>query len=498
MGLLNLPLEIIDDILDLTLPAGIEGFVLSCKTVYRRAAPQLRRHKELKQRWRCTSNHESERIDDTLRIIYDISREPLVAEYIEVLDLWDDRSRGDGHYWEEFAEEQAALENFRSDEQALMAIKSLISKSLRSCGSNVAINDLWEHMMKEELQPEDDYFKESSCTVVGLLSLLPNIKTLRLPGWWEGAEKEAGNTLEILVDAANRDDAQGKPLSKLRTILPFLHDGYDERTGLQSLLPLLSLRTLKETYLVSAVAVDDNYTGLPFHWSPNGLNSSLTRLEFVACCMDADGLSELIAHTPALTIFKYSHETKWHGCEHDWNPGSFAEALGRHCGNTLTEVAITLDEVYGDIINGASSFHLLPRLEKLEVDVKVFCGPPLESGQRLGQDAFVPRGEVPWTQNDIPCIGSMLPDSIVEADINITDPIADTEALRALLKNLKEQRAERLFKLERVVVRQYGNDSMMEMSVRAGATLEAFDLDIEEAEMRLPVHMPKWYVTSAC
>ncbi|KAF1961038.1 hypothetical protein CC80DRAFT_489248 [Byssothecium circinans] len=499
MSLLDLPVEILDTILDLSLPSGLEGLVLSCRAIYERAGSQIRRHNELKRKWRHTTNHQSRRVDNTIQILYEISREPLAAKYIEELDLWDDRWRADGQAEledddnTEITEVEATPETFRRSQEAMRSIKTLVTNSLQQYDTDVDLADFWEHMMKEELHPENEDFLESSCTVIGLLSLLPNVRTLRLPGWWEGVQEEAGNALNQLVAAANRNGSHDKPLGKLTTILPSMHGGYEEKTSLQDLLPLLTLQSLTEVYLVSTVAVDDGYTGMPFSWpSGAGVASSLKRLELVSCCIDAEGLSGLIAYTPNLTIFKYSHETKHHGCQHDWNPGTFTETLGRHCGSTLIEVALTIDDLHGTIINGASSFLSFPRLEKVEVDVQIFCGPPVESGQRRGPDAFVPEGERPWSQHDIPCIGSMLPDSVREVQINVDHPEPDEEALRALLKNLKTQRAERLHRLERAIVRQYGGSSTMEMVTSAGATMEAFDKDVDAATKRRRMDMPEW------
>ncbi|KAF2635230.1 hypothetical protein P280DRAFT_198024 [Massarina eburnea CBS 473.64] len=485
MRLIDLPLEMLDNILDLSLPSGLEGLALSCKAMYERATPQIRRHNELRRKWRRTSNHQGQRIDDTLPILYEISREPIVAEYIEELDLWDDRDRYDD---EGIIRAEATAEKFRKGSADSAAVREMITKSLRSYDADVDARGFWKDTTKADLSTEDEGFAETPYTVIALLSLLPNIHTLRLPSWWVGTELEARAVLEAMVAAVSGDNRYGRPLSKLKTILPSMHAGYEEKMGLKAFMPLLTLKSLTEVYLVSAVAVDDGYTGMPFQWTAApGIASSLTHIELVSCCMDADGISGLVAHTPALTVFKYSHETKYHGCQHDWNPGTFAEALAHYCGNTITEVALTIDELYGAIINGASSFRSFPKLEKLEVDIQVFCGPPVESGQRGGDDAFIPDGDTPWSEHDIPCIGSMLPVSIREVQINVDNPEPDEEALHALLKNLKQQRMERLHLLERVIIRQYGGSSALEMATDAGATLESFDRDLDRR-----MDMPEW------
>ncbi|PVI05422.1 hypothetical protein DM02DRAFT_99594 [Periconia macrospinosa] len=502
MGLLNIPLEILDVILDLSLPLGIEGLALSCKALYERATPQIRRHNALKRMWRCTNNQRTRRTDDTLQILYDIYLEPLAAQYIEVLDLWDNRIGNDGHFllpsqWPHEIPESRGIEpnapssiNFREDPRAMENLKEFIAESFKIARCEVNMEEVWADIMTAEMHPEEDDYKESPWTVVSLLTLLPNVTTLRLPGWWDGPETEIINAFESLFRAANRSNGQPGSLRKLKTILPFMDIGYEQKTPLQSVQGFMMPSSMRELYLVSAVAVDDGYTGRPFVWSFPELTSSITRMELVACCMDADGISALVSHTPNLAILKYSHQTKYHGCQHDWNPGTFIEAVGNYCGHSITELALTIETLYGSIVNGASSFRSYPHLRKLEIDIEIFCGPPVESGQRLGEDSYLPDGDSPWTRIDIPCIGSMLPESIKEVQINISHDKPDREALNALLKNLREQRAERLHILERVIIRQYNTGTLQDVADRAGATLELQEESVYGPYRRS--HFPEW------
>lgn len=487
MGLLNLPAEIIDYILDLSLPLGIEGLALTCKALHGRAAPQIRRHNALKQKWKRTCGY------STFRILDDISQDPLAAEYIQVLDLWEQEWDPQEDIKPDFEVDEDRL---RMDPEALAHVKAMVAKTEFLKQAKIDLDDWWE-----AIRVEREWWCEDALgahgTIISLLGLLPNLKCLRLsPGWanFDYIEpQEATNGILIAglraLVGLSRAACEG-PLTKLKAMLPFMHEGYYEKAGLQCVEPFLALDTLTELYLVSAVAVDDGYSGIPFRWWSQDFQSALTRVELVASCMDGDGISALVAHTPNLSVFRYSHQTKHHGCEHDWNPGSFVEALARHCGNTITELAITIDEVFGDIINGASSFLALPRLEKMEVDVQVFCGPPIESGQSLGQNAILPDGMRPWTKDDIPCIGSMLSDHIKEMHINTDFPDPDHLALKALLKNLRDQRATRLHQLERVYIREYNGDSAEQYAIDAGATLQSFDLGAETVR---PRHlMPDW------
>jgi hypothetical protein len=481
MGFLSLPPEIIDVILDLSLPSGIEGLGLVCKAIHGRAQSQISRHNALRREWKHANNYRTGRLDDTLGILNVIAINPLVAEYIEHLDLWDERG---------LDEEETELLDFRDDVGALKRVKEFVTSLPFLTEAGIDTETWWNRVMDEDNT-------EVSCTTITLLGVLPNLKNIRLDPGWQNFSPEAEQyalPLAGLTSIVNRASQAGggrqRPLSQVKTILPFMRTGYEEKAALQSIQPFLELKSVCEIYLVSAVAVDDAYTGYPFLWKTPTLAPQLTRIELAASCIDADGISELLRHTPSLKTFKYAHETKWHGCEHDWNAGTFVEAVARHCGKTITSLAITIDKLYGEIINGVSSLHSFPILEYLEVDVHIFRGPPVESGQQLGHNAMIPDSETPWNEDDIPCIGSMIPDNMVEIQINTDFPNPDERALISLLKNLRSQRKERLFKLERCIIRQYTAETARLCTERAGATLETFDAEVDNPRARSM--MPSW------
>ena len=398
MGLLDLPPELLDAIINYAGPAGIESFVLSCKAVHVRAASQIQQHNALKRRWTSTTLSRPTALHgDALHLLYDISQDPLTAQYVEVLSLWDRRL--------EESIDPDNVEDFRTNEQGMAEIKKTVMENRYLQLANVDLEDWWDHIVSEG--PDDIFY-----IVITLLSLLPNLKTLQLPpGRWgnfnpyefsEEPERTLVSVLDTIVSQAHPTGYSGPPLSKLEKILPFTPEGYDMRAGLQSLEPFMVLDSIREIYASSCVAVDDSYTGIPFQWRHGHQPSPITKLELAHCCIDAEGLEALVAHTPALHTFRYSHQTKWHGCQHDWNPGAFLSTLGKYCGPNINHLAVTIDELLGEIINGMSTFFAFPALQTLEVDVRVFCGPPLESGQQLG----LPDPGVPHDRQQAPLPGT--------------------------------------------------------------------------------------------
>lgn len=486
MGLLDLPPEMIDYILDFSGPAGLEGFVLTCKAVYGRATTQIQEHNYLRRQWRHTHNQGTSRRGDTLRVLYEISKNPVIAEYIETLSLWDRRP-------DEEIRGLDTMDVFRGDEQAMQRIKRLLRDA--EFFQNADLEEWWDEIVEEDQATDIENIDKLYATVA-LLTILPSLKVLQLPDrWHEVRSDEVSEALvpsvESLVTMSNDNTRRRtwQTLQSLHTIMPFTEEGYDVRVGLQCLQPFMALNSIRNLYAVSCVAVDDDWGGIPFHWN-HASESPLTRLEFASCCMDARGLDALLAHTPAVTTFKYSHQTKWDGSQVDWNPGEFLQVLASRLGRQLLDLALTVDELHGEIVNGLSSFHSFPVLRKMEVDLIPFCGPPLESGQRLGVDDFIPEGAQAWTHDDIPCLGSMLPDSIREVHLNTDFPLPSEQALKSLIKNIVDNRKDKLRQLEHCVIRQYQSNTAQVLADHHEVTLDVFDMDVTDPRAR--AMMPLW------
>ena len=54
--------------------------------------------------------------------------------------------------------------------------------------------------------------------------------------------------------------------------------------------------------------------------------------------------------------------TLWHASQHDGILVLLLNPILRHCGRTITDLAITIEELHGDLSKGASTFHSFPYL----------------------------------------------------------------------------------------------------------------------------------------
>ena len=467
MSLYDLPDELLDHIIGLTVPEGIESFALSCKTIYNIAEPQITQHNTYKRRWKHFAYADFQlpepgptlRPQTALQLIHAIALDPLIAQYIESARLWVDPSKIYRHR----NLLSTAQSRFEQDEASLTAIRRLLrdSRYLKAANQDP---DLW----LRRIQLDDKFADEAptNFATAFLLTLLPNVKALGLPQGWANlprpeedyragqldATQDIWPVLNAITRAANGATSRNTALAKLERILPYANKGYDQRNALQELEPFFTAPSIKEVYACNCVAVDDGYTGILFSWRHSDLVSSLRKVELVACCIDSDGITELIKHTPQLKCLRYSHATKWHGCQFDWDAGAFVAAIGMHLGGSLTEFAVTIDCLYGDVETGVTSMHDFTCLRNVELDVSLFCAPSIDSGERLGMSST--QGTT-WEASKIPCLADILPQSVKSVDLFAggKENVDHTAALRSLFSQSLDKQRSMLPKLERLAVR---------------------------------------------
>jgi hypothetical protein len=190
------------------------------------------------------------------------------------------------------------------------------------------------------------------------------------------------------------------------------------RTGLKDFAAFLALPRLEDVHVSNAIACHDGYTGIEFAWpyasSLPGITSNLTRLHLEGCVVDAEGLGNLLAHTPKLTTLWYSHHTKWHGCGHEWDAGSFVATVGEHCGGTLKEMGLVLDCVFGEVERGITSLENFRALEKVSMDLELLFA---NAAARRRCQMWSLRDLIPATVTEVNLISSVARDVEVERDV---------------------------------------------------------------------------------
>ena len=489
MSLLGLPSELLDNIIALTwgFPAGFENTLLTCKSIYQVGKHHLPRYHALRRKWKNVSLDGNDReIRSSQNVLRAIAQDPIIAGLIETLDLRggedskmvddpdenedededEEEEEGDG----EDEDEQDDEDEDEDEVEPQIQYQGSVIKTSKNPPDKVDLMlhqmvrqslplamagqdaDAWIFQMRSDAIPfveydgNYDYDEDESkmwrlYRAVFLLTLLPNLIELTLPEDWSRIDDQPkAAPLEKVLNTTMRDlhtspDKRNMPLSKLRRLLPFEEIEYDPspRGGVRVVSPFMVLPTLEELHVTDLIAVDDGYTGIPFTWDYPDLTSNLRMIYLEGCCVSAEGVAELLTYTPHVTSFHYSHGPKWHGVCHDWDAGGFVAAVGMR-GEAMTDLTIKLDHLYGEVETGVISLKQFPVLERLKIDVRAFCAPSPDSGEKFGLEGT--KSKI-WTADCIPPLQNILPSSVKYVSLYSggTETTLDLPALRALFKN---------------------------------------------------------------
>ncbi|KAI0204419.1 hypothetical protein F4808DRAFT_413464 [Astrocystis sublimbata] len=401
MLLLDLPSELLDQIIRESIPEGFEGIISSCRTLHQCGRRYVQQHRTLKERYRLM------RIDarfDTSWLAT-FADEPIIPCYATTVDL---HGRGVGVRPED-GDTRHGFEYMRQ------RVRTLIEQSPYLAIEGVDL-DFWKDMLLSDLDDDDIYSDHNLPLGIFYLTLFPNVQHLILPWSAPGGipyddRRRATDQYELVLNAIARESrskSNRRALGKLKRLDYLLNADYNIHQQLQFLLPLLTLPELEVLYARSLTAIDFHRE---FKWTHVEQHSKLETIELVHCCMDAVGISELLAHTPNLTTFKYGHASKHHGMEAYWDAGKFVAAIEKQVGSQLQHLAVTVEVNSINGINaGVTSMHGFSRLQTLEMDLLTFYGPSIESGEKAGILETPPRpGHRRWTVDAIPPLSEILP-----------------------------------------------------------------------------------------
>jgi hypothetical protein len=507
MALLDLAPELLDEIIGYCMPEGFESFALSCKGSYAYCKPRIPLHNRLSRLWKQTANKFPMQ-RDAFRILLEIAKEPLVARYIQHLDLL--------HRLDSTGLGPDPVTYSRYEEEDMHTIRDLIMNS--SIPQYLALADIDPEDWCEQLAiPRDTWYNRNhlclsnpqDCTWHGngekfetsksiafltLLMLLPNLQSLTPCREWNELNVYTKDdyesqyiypVLDALVKHSHDRHYTGQVLSKLQNIYPSYPQGGEQRAAFRNHQWFLQLPSITSTYVLSCTAMKcTSGPNFNFSWRIPEIPSSLTRLELAYCDMEAEDISLILSNTPRLQVFKYGQKQNWPGVVPPWSAQVFVEAVARSCGSTLKELAVTLHSC-GKIEHGVQNFLGFLNLKKLEIDLQILCGPSKESGRALvwvGREHYtsgwqVPDGTCRWEAAELPCLASILPESLERVDININDSWCSGPAVMALLTDFAEERAARLPALEKVLFRQGECDSERDVVEAEECELEVFKLN---------------------
>jgi hypothetical protein len=370
MMFIQLPSEILDEIITHTLPEGFESISLTCKKAHTRCTAFIERYHALRSRFQnfgyqlwphasnITSQSDMKTIEYYLRphgyglnlmsasdMIMLIAAEPVVARYIRAA-------------------------TFKTDS---LLLNRQLPKSVPSIQEGGAVVDLFANStyLKQANLDWKEYYttfesdvrerRYSQHGAAFLLTLLPNIKKIVIPWSWKPNDATE-KLLEALVEDAKRSTTS---LSLLSRFEGGVSGNQEERFDLRWASPFLALPQLRDFRGLSCLAMEDLPMSIPCN-DPHYFAERLQTAHLMSCCIDEVGISDFLRHTPSLKTLRYLHGTKNDSPTGNWDICKFVNAVVREAGSHLAQLSVIIGRLNGSLVPGVASirgFHVLRTLE---------------------------------------------------------------------------------------------------------------------------------------
>ena len=466
-SLLDLPTELLVEIVQNTIPVDFEATALSCKTLFAASAPFLARYTTRRARYRnfvfsspVEGKDRPEGADEdgspqtgtcirtTRGLLEKIAIDPSIAHYIQSIDL-------SGHEDEEEEEDD-------EDDEEQQSRAPEVPETLRNLV-------LTSPFIKDDAGDPEEWIEGIQNSTVDadifLLTLLPQLRTMALRLCWDEVDHAYSLSgpdsarrwpvLKKITHQANRPrEFADAPLSKLSALRPFLDSDYEEKCALTPLTPFLVINSVSQVSLSSCILLDDGYTGSAFESIFKCYSTNLRKLSLNSSVAGKEELSRLLSLIPNLEILEFSHQTKWHGCGYWWNFGAFLYTVQNICHKTLKELSLTYTDPVSENPAGATLMDMT-RFEKLAVlslSAEMLCGPPYDPSkgdlESDGEEARKAFGSPGW-----PRLIEMLPASIEKFNLHVCGyEDEDLKCISHLVRGLVRFRATRLPRLNQLTL----------------------------------------------
>ncbi|PVH92116.1 hypothetical protein DM02DRAFT_701475 [Periconia macrospinosa] len=337
MALLNLPNELLDLIVEFSLPEGFENFAMTCKKIHAQCTPFMKRHNDLHSQFR----HFQYWKDDFVAasdLIDLIATDPSVARYIRKADF-----RIDSRFIEHRRASGHSSKPLPSIEDGGPVVQ-LFAESTHLQRAGLDWREFYS-AFAEDVRMER-YSQHGSAF---LLTLLVNAVDLALPCSWDpnAATKQL---LDLHVDDAKQSSLSS---SSLRSVTDLRWDN-PRGVGLSWASYLIALPHLKTFGAPFSFAVGEIPDSLAFRGSPS-MAERLSEAYLYNCWIDDVGITDLLKHTPSLTKLHYSHAVNYDRLPLEWDMCKFINSIAREAGSHLIELSVRILDLDTVILPGKAS-----------------------------------------------------------------------------------------------------------------------------------------------
>jgi hypothetical protein len=360
MILTNLPGELLDMIIEYSQPQSFENLATTCKKVYARCAPFIKRHNKLRFRFRTFNycSHPRDNVVAASDLINIIAADPMVARYIRTANLVNDSS---------------FLKHARTRGEPPKSVPTI-----EEGGVTVHLFANSTYLQRAQLDWREYYstfaedvreMRYSQHGSAFLLTLLEETEKLTIPYSWK-PNAATFQLLDVLVKEPGHTSSQSSGLRSVSSFHGPLSRSETEDWGLSWALPFLALPRLKSFSAPCSFAVGANSRSLAFRGSPHTANT-LEIAHLGGCCIDHVGMTDFLKHTPRLKTLRYWHSTRNDYVPSDWDICKFINAVAREAGSHLIELSVNIQELHGALLPGKASIRSFQKLKKFEFPLEI-------------------------------------------------------------------------------------------------------------------------------
>lgn len=392
--LTSLAAELLDEIIIHSLPEGFEGLALTCRKLYNLCTPLIEHYNQRRKRFReftylyypqmglfSVDNPTMLTVHSppAVVLIQDIAHNPVVARYIRHADFTYDT-------WPPAARPLHVL----PDPDLGGPVVAMFAESpyLRAAGLD------WRQyyaLIQEELETQGRRYSQHAAAF--LLTLLPNVTSLKLPCLWrpcEMADKLIHTIIHIAVNRLSPSSSlwdtpslaqvtefepyseSGPPGHRIAMFEPFKESGPSGHgLDLADAVPFLALPKLRSFRARSCVARDSASLATASEDAGLPPGDTLEAARFFDSCLDDVAMATFLRRTPNLKELAYSHYTEKETTQ-DLDLCKLVMAIEREAGSHLESIKI---EIWGPFIGslapGMFSMHGFQRLCKLHLPLMI-------------------------------------------------------------------------------------------------------------------------------
>ena len=441
MALTSLPTELLNGIIEQTLPEGFENLAVTCKKLHTLCAPFIEHHNKLRSHFYNFSYYErfdkSFNVHTAFDLISRIATEPIVARYIRHADFEADSQRLSWRCFD-LAHPDASKAN----------IVRLFANSpyLKQAGLS------WKEFYTE-IEEDLEARRVSMHAAAFLLTLLPNIKTLQLPRFWKPLD-----ATDRLIDAVAHKARQPQlpfdtpGLAQVTKIGPFAKVYSVDHFDLDWASPFLALPRVRDFRSCSCVKWTSGNLIITPNAPPRIFAETLAKVELESCCIDEEGIARFLENTPRLKTFSYSHSTKTNDEQQDWNIGKFVTAIEHKVGTHLEQLSIVIRTLRDSITPNKVSMREFQRLQRLCFPMELALGHIAAVTSQVQQHCFSDNSLGQNEGQSESLLEALVPDPVSQLSLLSRGTGSHREALDAMFHHLITRRFSHLRSLNGIEI----------------------------------------------